>query len=219
MTADGVVRPDEIPRLRQQVSEIDRTGPGLELLISSGRPGQFLLQTGGQVPVRVFLELLESGKQRVTRGQHFASQRVLAVFVASALARAGYALVTAERQVQLAEGLFEVDLTAETPHGVGIGEEVVARRHRLLAEDRQPVQQRQDGTDGCDAIEWGTPPRLRKIAPLGKRAAGAAKAIDRTVAVAGALEDGCARAPQGTTDAFRRVCQRLLQPTLESPRI
>jgi hypothetical protein len=64
----GLVSSDEIARSRKEIGKIERAGGHLQLPIVRGRAGQFLLQRGGQIRVRVFAELLKLGEKRVARG-------------------------------------------------------------------------------------------------------------------------------------------------------
>ena len=91
--ADAVVGPDEIPRARQQVGEIERAGRFLERLITRRRAGELLLQARRKIGIRVLSELLEVAQQRVVRSQHVRARGVLAELVADSLPRAREAAI------------------------------------------------------------------------------------------------------------------------------
>ncbi len=226
MAPDGFVRRDQIACVREEIDEVERARGRLQLPVTRGGSGQFLLQTDCKVGVGVLLELLQFGEERVACGQHVASIRVLPELVTTAFACARQAAIAHEIDetrlpavvIRLAERRLQLDLTAEPADGVGVDEQVVALGDRRRRKRRQSMKQIERTADRRDAIEWRPPPRMRKLAPLGERAAGLAQPIDRTVAVA-AAKSGRARPPQRAPESLRRPGERLLQPALKRPRI
>src|SRR5438034_9658283 len=134
--AYAVVGPDEIPRARQQVGEIERAGRFLERLITRRRAGELLLQARRKIGIRVLSELLEVAQQRVARSQHVRARGVLAELVADSLPRAREAAIARQIdearlpavEINLSERLLQLDLTAGPTDGVRVDEQVVARR-------------------------------------------------------------------------------------------
>src|SRR6266849_8488577 len=81
------------------------------------------------------------------------------------------------------------------------------------------MMERRDVTVDLTGVIEGRPlPRMRKIAPLGEHAAGAAQAVDRAAATV-AAEDRRARPPERALQALGRIAQRLLEPRAERPRV
>src|SRR6266850_5300149 len=82
------------------------------------------------------------------------------------------------------------------------------------------MMERRDVTvDPTGAIEGRPLPRMRKIAPLGEHAAGAAQAVDRAAATGAAAEGRRARPPERALQALGRIAQRLLEPRAERARV
>src|SRR5262249_19899601 len=183
---------DQIARSGQEIGEVERPGRLLQLLIARRRAGELLLQTRGQVGVRIFPELLKRREQRVARRQHVGSIDALAVLVAAALSRAREAAVACEIdeprfpavQIELAERLLELNLADRATHGFGVDVQVVARRRGGRGQRREVMERRDATADLALAIERRAPPRVRKIAPFGERASGVSEAIDRAGRVA-----------------------------------
>src|SRR6266850_2424402 len=72
------------------------------------------------------------------------------------------------------------------------------------------MMERRDVTvDPTGAIEGRPLPRMRKIAPLGEHAAGAAQAVDRAAATGAAAEGRRARPPERALQALGRIAQQL----------
>src|SRR5215831_12275991 len=121
--------------------------------------------------------------------------------------------------VGLSEGCLEPNLPTETTNGIGVDKEVVAFRDRIFRQCGESVKRIQYVRDCGRAIERRAMPRPRKVAPFGQRPPRATKAVDRSVAIAGAAEDRRARSPQGSSKTFGWTRQRLLQPCLKCARI
>src|SRR5262249_7359329 len=71
MAPHRLVAPNELSRPRQQIGEVECAGGGLQLAVLRGGAGQFLLQGGGKISIRILSELLQIGKKRVPRAENF----------------------------------------------------------------------------------------------------------------------------------------------------
>ena len=68
------------------------------------------------------------------------------------------------REIAAAKGLLQPDLAAQAAHGIGVDEQVVARRRGVLGEVGEVVQHRYQPIDHGGPLERRTGPRRREIA-------------------------------------------------------
>ena len=80
---DGVVA-HQIARTEEQIEEVERAGPRLQLLVPIDRAAKIALQERGEIGVRVHPELIEPGLERDTRLQHAVAGHAIRVRRAAA---------------------------------------------------------------------------------------------------------------------------------------
>ena len=83
LTDDRVVA-HEIARTEEQIEEVERACPRLQLVVPIDRAAKVALQERGEIGVRVHPELIESGLERDTRLQHAVAGHAIRVRSAAA---------------------------------------------------------------------------------------------------------------------------------------
>src|SRR5262249_26067151 len=123
--------------------------------------------------------------------RHVASV-LLPELVAAPLSSAGEAAIAREIdeprfpavEIAAAERRFQAYLAAEAADRSGVDEEVVAFGSRRRRQIRERVQRADHPVDLGLAIDPGSGPGMREVAPLSERAAGRPQPIDRPFAEA-----------------------------------
>ena len=215
----------QIARAQQQIDEVERAGPLLQLARSRRRRRRSSsCSSAARSAVGGALERVELGHQRLRTPPRRRRASTPAPYARSRPLRARRKFRFCARSIDArlpavgiggVEPLGGLDVVAQLAHGVGVQIQRIARRARPT---------RQSAASSCTrastrsqlgvAIERVAPPRAVEVAPLGQLAAGPAKPLDRTVVVAAAVARPHAP-PQRAPHAFGRLLELLVQPRVE----